>query len=147
STWLGLSAIRGARAGWLAGMGKHDQDPRLREVRDGLPPLLKRLWRYGLVLSGDADTANDLVQAACLRALERYEQYQPGTQLSRWAYTILSSIWKNELRARRVRAGTGLVDPETTLVVDGSQEMTTNILARQVLEEVERLPDGQREAV
>jgi RNA polymerase sigma-70 factor (ECF subfamily) len=49
--------------------------------------------------------ADELVQAACLRALEKCDQFQPGTQLSRWAYTILSSIWKNELRSRRVRIG------------------------------------------
>ncbi len=112
-----------------------------------MPSLLKRLWRYGLVLSGDADTANDLVQATCLRALERYEQFQPGTQLSRWTYTILSSIWKNELRSRRVRQGQGFVDPEIALVADGVKEMDTNLLARQVLKEIDRLPEGQREAV
>lgn len=128
-------------------MGKSDFDLRCKEVQEGLPPLLKPLWRYGLVLSGDADTANDLVQAACLRALERCEQFEPGTQLSRWTYTILSSIWKNELRARRVRQGQGFVDAEIALVADGVREMDTNLLARQVLKEVERLPEGQREAV
>lgn len=128
-------------------MSKDELSLRLKEVQDGLPSLLKRLWRYGLVLSGDADTANDLVQATCLRALERYEQFQPGTQLSRWTYTILSSIWKNELRSRRVRQGQGFVDPEIALVADGVKEMDTNLLARQVLKEIDRLPEGQREAV
>jgi RNA polymerase sigma-70 factor (ECF subfamily) len=120
---------------------------RRKAVQDGLPPLLKRLWRYGLVLSGNADVAHDLVQATCLRALEKCEQFQPDTQISRWTYTILSSIWKNELRSRRVRMGQGYVDPEIALVADGVREMDTNLLARQVLREVERLPEGQREAV
>ena len=120
---------------------------RRSEVEKGLPPLLKRLWRYGLVLSGDPDTAHDLVQSTCLRALERCEQFEPGTQLSRWTYTILSSIWKNEIRSRKVRIGQGFVDPEIALITDGVQEMDTNLLARQVLKEVERLPEGQREAV
>lgn len=117
------------------------------EVQAGLPELLKRLWRYGLVLSGDRATADDLVQAACLRALEKCDQFEAGTQLSRWTYTILSSIWKNELRSRKVREGHGFVDPEIALVADGIREMDTNLLARQVLKEVERLPEGQREAV
>ena len=128
-------------------MNHSDISVRRKEVQEGLPPLLKRLWRYGLVLSGNADVAHDLVQATCLRALERCEQFQPGTQVSRWAYTILSSIWKNELRSRRVRMGQGLVDAEIALVTDGVREMDTNLLARQVLKEVERLPEGQREAV
>lgn len=120
---------------------------RRKAVQEGLPPLLKRLWRYGIVLSGNADVAHDLVQATCLRALEKCEQFQPGTQVSRWAYTILSSIWKNELRSRRVRMGQGLVDAEIALVTDGVRELETNLFARQVLKEVERLPEGQREAV
>jgi RNA polymerase sigma-70 factor (ECF subfamily) len=116
-------------------------------VEQGLPPLLKRLWRYGLVLSGDSEVAHDLVQATCLRALEKCDQFQPGTELARWTYTILSSIWKNELRSRRIRQGQGFVDPEIALVADGAREMDTNLFARQVLQEVERLPEGQREAV
>jgi RNA polymerase sigma-70 factor (ECF subfamily) len=118
-----------------------------REVEQGLPALLKRLWRYGVVLSGDSEVAHELVQATCLRALEKCEQFQAGTSLARWTYTILSSIWKNELRSRRIRMGQGFVDAEIALVADGVREMDTNLLARQVLKEVERLPEGQREAV
>lgn len=118
-----------------------------QEVQDGLPALLKQMWRYGLVLSGNADTASELVQATCLRALEKCSQFEPGSQLVRWIYTILGSIWKNELRSRRVREGQGFVDPEIALVADGVREIETNLLARQVLEEVDRLPEGQREAV
>ncbi len=128
-------------------MSKSELSLGCQETQDGLPELLKRLWRYGLVLTGDSDTANELVQATCLRALEKCDQFEPGTQLSRWTYTILSSIWKNELRSRRVREGQGFVDPEIALVADGVREMETNLLARQVLKEVERLPEGQREAV
>nr|WP_088345545.1 MULTISPECIES: RNA polymerase sigma factor [Rhodomicrobium] len=128
-------------------MGDSEFSLRRKEVQEGLPPLLKRLWRYGLVLSGDSDTAHELVQATCLRALEKCDQFQPGTQISRWAYTILRSIWMNELRSRRVRTGNGFVDPEIALIADGIGEMDTNLLARQVLKEVERLPEGQREAV
>jgi RNA polymerase sigma-70 factor (ECF subfamily) len=128
-------------------MNKNSMSQQRHEVQNGLPPLLKRLWRYGLVLSGNTDTAQELVQATCLRALEKCEQFQPGTDLARWTYTILSSIWKNELRSRKVRMGQGFVDPEIALVADGIREMDTNLLARQVLREVDRLPEGQREAV
>jgi RNA polymerase sigma-70 factor (ECF subfamily) len=42
-----------------------------REVRTGLDPCLARLWRYALVLTGRSDAAEDLLQATCLRAIER----------------------------------------------------------------------------
>jgi RNA polymerase sigma-70 factor (ECF subfamily) len=119
----------------------------LGEVRAGLAPNLARLWRYGLVLSGARDVADDLVQMTCVRALERAAQFQAGTRLDRWLFSILRSIWLNELRARRVREGGGFVDAAEALVVDGGLEIETNIFAAQVLREVGGLPEGQREAV
>ena len=118
-----------------------------REVEQGLPELLKRLWRYGLVLSGDRHVAEELVQATCLRALEKCEQFQVGTSLSRWTFTILSSIWKNELRSRSVRLGEGVVDAELALVSDGDEQIEMNIFAAEVLKEIERLPEAQRASV
>ncbi len=113
-------------------------------VSAGLAEHLTRLWRYGLVLSGNRDTAEDLVQATCVRALERAHQFQPGTKLDRWLYTILNSIWKNEIRSQKIRQGAGFVDAEEVLKTDGAAKVETNILARQVLEEVQSLPEVQR---
>lgn len=116
-------------------------------VRTGLAAHLARLWRYGFVLSGNADTAEDLVQATCARALERAHQFRAGTRLDRWLFTILRSIWLNELRARRVRQGQGFVDAAEALHFDGGKEIETNILAAQVLKEVLALPEAQRETI
>ena len=99
------------------------------------------------MLSGRRDSADDLVQATCLRALERAEQFQPGTRLDRWLFAILHSVWLNEVRARQIRQGAGFADPETSLVVDGARQMEATLTAVQVLREVERLPEAQRSAV
>lgn len=117
------------------------------EVRQGLRLHLAALWRYGLVLSRSRDTAEDLVQATCLRALERAGQFEPGTRLDRWLFTILHSIWINEVRSRVIRQGTGQVDAEIALTVDGSREIETNILAAQMLMAIEALPEAQRATV
>jgi len=117
------------------------------EVRADLPQYLARLWRYGVVLTGRRDSAEDLVQATCLRALERAQQFSAGTSLQRWLFAIMHSIWLNEIRSRRVRQGEGTVDAETALVIDGSEQVEVSVLARQVLREVQALPEGQREAV
>jgi RNA polymerase sigma-70 factor (ECF subfamily) len=112
-----------------------------------LPALLPRLWRYGLVLSRDPVAAEDLVQATCVRALERSSQFTVGTRLDRWLFSILRSIWLNQLRAQRIRTGQGLVDPEQALVTDGVHEIETNIFAGQVLERALELPEAQRETL
>jgi RNA polymerase sigma-70 factor, ECF subfamily len=118
-----------------------------REVRAGLEPCLARLWRYALVLSRANDAAEDLVQATCLRAIERADQFALGTRLDRWLFAILRSIWLNEIRARRIREGGGFVDAEDALSIDGARAIETNILAAQVLKEISRLPEAQRETV
>src|ERR1700687_4089336 len=118
-----------------------------REVRAGLEPCLARLWRYALVLARSGDAADDLVQATCVRAIERADQFLPGTRLDRWLFAILRSIWLNDIRSRRVREGGGFVDAEDALSTDGEREIQTNILAAEVLRAIGRLPEAQRETV
>ena len=122
-------------------------DDGVGQVRAGIAALLPRLWRYGLVLSGARDVADDLVQATCLRALERASQFEPDSKLDRWLFSILRSIWLNELRSRRIREGGGLLDAGEALVFDGAKDIETNVMASQVLTAVGRLPEAQREAV
>ena len=95
------------------------------EVRAGLQSSLARLWRYALVLSKARDAADDLVQATCLRAIERADQFVPGTRADRWLFAILRSIWLNEIRSQRIREGGGSVDAEDALVRDGVHEIET----------------------
>ena len=117
------------------------------EVRAGLQSSLARLWRYALVLSKARDAADDLVQATCLRAIERADQFIPGTRIDRWLFAILRSIWLNEIRSHRIREGGGFVDAEDALIGDGVREMETNITASTVLRDVSRLPEAQRETI
>lgn len=117
------------------------------DIRQGLTEHLSRLWRYGLVLSRKRDVAEDLVQQTCLRALERAAQFEPGTRLDRWLFSILHSIWLNEIRANKVRQGQGFADAEETLVFDGAGATETHVAAAQLLRKVEALPEAQRSAV
>src|SRR5271154_4611046 len=114
-----------------------------REVRAGLEPSLARLWRYALILSRANDAAEDLVQATCLRAIERADQFAPGTRVDRWLFAILRSIWLNEIRSRRIREGGGFVDAADVLTTDGAREIGMNITASAVLGAIGRLPAAQ----
>jgi RNA polymerase sigma-70 factor, ECF subfamily len=118
-----------------------------REVRAGLEPSLARLWRYALMLSRARDVADDLVQATCLRAIQRADQFVPGTRVDRWLFAILRSIWLNEIRSQRVREGGGFVDAEDVLTTDGAREIEMNITASAVLRAIDRLPEAQRETI
>src|SRR5262245_39289383 len=106
-----------------------------------------RLWLYALIPPRHSVLPKDLVQATALRALERSSQFVVGTRLDRWLFSILRSIWLNQLRAQRVRTGHGLLDAEDVLVAEGVEQIETNILAGQVLKQAMGLPEAQRETL
>lgn len=116
-------------------------------VRSGLPVLLPRLSRFALALSRDRDAANELVQAACERALEREAQFEAGTRLDHWVFSIVASVWKNNRRRERVRRGNGQVAAEDVLSTDTAHHIESEILTRQVFAEVDRLPGAHRRAI
>ncbi|MCU0943336.1 MAG: sigma-70 family RNA polymerase sigma factor, partial [Hydrogenophaga sp.] len=70
-------------------------DPRAQIVS-----LLPRLRRFARGLTPDRHLADDLVQSACLKALERWHQWQPGTSLASWLFRIVQNTWIDEFRAR-----------------------------------------------
>lgn len=114
---------------------------------DDLSALLPRLWRYAFVLCRDRDRSNDLVQATCERALSRRSQFQPGTRLDAWTFTILQSIWKNDIRRDAIRRGQGFVDPEDAGLVDRRESAEGKIFLSEVLNAVDLLPEAQKSAV
>jgi RNA polymerase sigma-70 factor (ECF subfamily) len=55
--------------------------------------LLPRLRRFAAGLTGSVQEGDDVVQTACLRALERYHQWEPGTRLDSWMFRIIRNLW------------------------------------------------------
>ena len=72
-----------------------DTDPRAQIIS-----LLPRLRRFAHGLTRDGQQADDLVQSACLKALERWHQYQADTNLASWMFRIVQTTWLDEYRAR-----------------------------------------------
>ncbi|WP_281972986.1 RNA polymerase sigma factor [Ruegeria faecimaris] len=116
-------------------------------VRGAIQTHSRRVWRFGLALSGASEVADDLLQATCLRALERHHQVTSFERLDSWLMTICRSIWLNELRARSVRKAQALsLTPESELIASGP-DSETNIFAAEVFTQVMQLPEAQRETV
>ena len=97
-----------------------------------------------MVLTKARDTADDLAQAACERALLNADKFQPGTDLDRWVFTIARRIWLNDIRSAKVRRGEGLVQVEDVDVADDAPHIEVNIFAAEVLKIMQALPEGQR---
>lgn len=124
-------------------------DPNLQAE---LVALLPRLRRFARGLAGAPDQADDLVQAACERAIARIHQWTPGTRLDSWMFRIVQTIWLDQTRAQRVRTGEGRVDATSPLVeaelsVDGARDMEQHLTYDAVRRAMVQLPDEQRAVV
>ena len=116
-------------------------------VRAAIQAHLAGLWRFALSLSGNPDTADDLVQAACLRALERHHQVQSVDRLDAWLMTICRSIWLNEMRAQSIRKAQSLAVTPDEELISATLDAETNFFALEVFTKVMDLPEAQRAAV
>jgi RNA polymerase sigma-70 factor, ECF subfamily len=120
------------------------EEPASQRFGDQLIAVLPRLRRFARGLAGSAVEADDLVQAACERALSRRHQFEEGTRFDSWMFRIVQTIWIDQIRSRRVRKEDGDIGEERL----GSDEPVRRVEARLALDEVRRavnhLPPDQR---
>jgi RNA polymerase sigma-70 factor (ECF subfamily) len=62
--------------------------------------LLPRLRRFARSVTFNREDADDLVQVAVERALNRGDQWQAGTRLDSWIFRIMKNAWIDEVRSR-----------------------------------------------
>jgi RNA polymerase sigma-70 factor, ECF subfamily len=96
--------------------------------------LLPRLRRFARGLCGSTVEADDLVQAACEKALTRAHQFEEGTRFDSWMFRIVQTIWIDQLRAREIRREESEIAEERL----GSDEPVRRVEARLALDEVRR---------
>ena len=123
------------------------RDPVSGRFADQLITVLPRLRRFARGLSGSVTDADDLVQAACERALARQHQFEEGTRFDSWMFRIVQTIWIDQIRSRDVRKEDGDIAQDRL----GSDEPVRRVEARLALDEVRRaldcLPPDQRTAL
>lgn len=76
--------------------------------KQGLLEALPGLRAFARSLAHDPDTADDLVQETMARAWEKHHQFQEGTNLRAWLFTIL----RNTFYSRTRKASREVEDPE-----------------------------------
>ncbi len=110
--------------------------------------LLPRLRRFARSLTGTADTADDLVQAACERALRGQAGWERGTRLDAWLFKIAKNIWIDQIRRRR-REGTAvpLEDAPEIEGSDGRKLAEARIELVKVEEAMQALTPDHREVL
>jgi len=70
------------------------------DVRTALAELYPKLKRFGLTLTGTEDSADDLVQITCERAIRQACKWNPRVPLMAWIYSVMNDAWKAERKMR-----------------------------------------------
>ncbi len=118
------------------------------EIRERMVALLPRLRRFAFSLTGNAEQSDDLVQDACVRALARIDQWQPGTRLNSWMYRIAQNIWLDRVRANKVRGEVVDIEAAEGIVgSDGRVVAESELTLQTVAAALARLPAEQRAVV
>ncbi len=110
---VGGSWARGARSRAEAspGLGLETKAAPRRvtpEVRSAMLAALPSLRAFALSLANTRDVADDLVQDSIVRALAHIDQFQPGTNMGAWLFTILRNLFYSQCR----RAKHEIEDPD-----------------------------------
>ena len=112
-----------------------------REEVAGLVPVLRAFARA--LTGGDYSLADDLVQDTMVNALKSQAQYQPGSNLEAWLFTILRNRFRS-LRGRRHVAAEIVVDDLAPLAtVAPAQDSLVEVMAFR--RAFRLLPPSQRE--
>jgi RNA polymerase sigma-70 factor (ECF subfamily) len=115
-----------------------------QDFRPALTRLLPDLRAFARFLSRDPAAADDLVQDTLLRALRNEEQWQPGTSLKAWTFSILRNAWfENRRRAAAQKRALDRVTVEEGMPAGQEHRMEMMGLARAM----SHLPRDQQEAL
>ncbi|MCX7357439.1 MAG: sigma-70 family RNA polymerase sigma factor [Alphaproteobacteria bacterium] len=116
------------------------------QTRSDIVAMLPRLRRFARALTGSLADADDIVQIAVERALMRMDQYQQGTRLDSWLFSITRNAWIDEARSR-TRRGKVFAPAGAGEQVGGEADVHAKLEADDVWTAMRKLPDEQREAV
>ncbi len=72
-------------------------------MKDDLVALLPDLRAFARFMCREREAADDLVQNTVLAALDKQQQFTPGTNLKGWLFTIMRNRFYSDLRTLRRR--------------------------------------------
>ena len=96
------------------------------EFHDALVAVLPKLRRFAYALAGNREEADDLLQAAAERALEKADRFEPGTNFEAWLFRLCRNLWIDRIRSRKVRPEV-LFKEEMAPSLDGERQLETGV--------------------
>ena len=72
-------------------------------IKDEIVTLLPDLRAFARFMCREREAADELVQNTILTALDKQDQFEPGTNLKGWLFTIMRNRFYSDLRTQRRR--------------------------------------------
>lgn len=109
-----------------------------------LAPLLPRALVLARRLTSSRAAAEDLVQDACLRAIEQLSHFTIGRPFAPWFMRVLVNTGHNHLKAARIREVEELDDQLVASPLDPGRDLESGEIRERFRAAVEALPPRQR---
>jgi len=115
------------------------------EVRAAMLAALPSLRAFALSLTNAREIADDLVQDTLVRALAKIDQFEPGTNMGAWLFTILRNNFYSQCR----RTKHEVEDPDGSYAARlwAPPEQHAKCDVQDMLRALGKLPADQREAL
>ena len=115
------------------------------DFKSGLLAAIPNLRAFAVSLTHNTDRADDLVQETLVKAWDKHESFQPGTNLKAWLFTILRNEFYSQMRkrGREIQDSDGIMTAR--LAVHPSQHGSLDL--EDFRAALETLPEDQREAI
>lgn len=117
----------------------------MTSIGPSLIHMLPRLRRYAIALCRAADTADDLVQIACEKALAS-AGHAKDVPFDAWMFRILRNAWIDRLRRQRTRGEeVDIYERHDLASFDGAHIPEQRLLLNKTMLAIGRMPEEQRE--
>ncbi len=117
----------------------------LRAIKNRIADSRLRMYRVAVAWCRDASLADDLVNEAIVKALEKSKQLKDPARLDSWLYSILNNCWRQYLRDRKQDDD---IDEHTLRNTCCPEHVNLySELAMKAFDLMEALPDGQRQVL
>lgn len=103
--------------------------------RDAIP-LMGPLYGAAMNLTRNAKDAEDLVQDTFLRAFEKFDQYEQGTNLKAWLHRIMINRFINLYRRKKLRNESASFEDVEPMLPDDSAALRSDYSGAKAIETV-----------